>query len=329
MLWIKRNLFLAVGGLVAAALLVYGIVFWISARATKSALDEEVNQLIQQLNTLANSPVSPSPTNIATAQRETLRLKGMVEQMQKVFTPVPFENVTGLQFRRYRDKTLADLHEMAGAARTTVPGKGYSFSFEAQRTKVDFKAGTFPAIPQQMAEVRALCQILYEAHVDPLLNIRRAKVSLDDEESTATSDYLPQRLETNSVLEIVTAPYEVSFHALSSELASVMQGFLRSPHGFVVKSIVVDPAVEVAPTVPVGGGAPAPVPGQPPGPRRGGPGGFRGGPLPGGFGAPPPPPPPGVGSRPPGPGSSSAAATLLKERRLKVTLLVYTIRSLK
>ena len=329
MLWIKRNLFLAVGGLVAAGLLGYGIFFLLSARAAKTALDEEVNQLDTQLKTLANSPVSPTPTNIATAQRETARLKGMVEQMQKAFTPVPFENVTGLQFRRWRDKTVADLHEMAAAARTSVPSKGYSFSFEAQRTKVDFKAGTFPAIPQQMAEVRALCQILFEAHVDPLINIRRAKASVDDDESPVATDYLTQRMETNSVLEVVTTPYELTFYALSSELAGVMQGFLRSPHGFVVKSIVVEPSVEAAvtPGAAPGTAAPTPAPGTQPMRRR-----APGGPPVGSgvAGVPPPPPPPGtIPQRPAAAGGSAVATTLLKERRLKVTLLVYTIRSLK
>jgi hypothetical protein len=329
MLWIKRNLFLAVGGLVAIGLLGYGVYFLLSTKALKTQIEEESNQLVAQLQAFYREPVFPSPTNINVLQRETAKLRQMLDQMQKVFTPVPVEKVTGLAFRSYRDNTLAELHRLAEQARTSLPSKTYAFSFETQKTKVDFKEGTFPAIPQQMAEVKALCQVLFDAHVDPLINIRRAKVSRDDEESTVASDFLMQRLETNVVLEMVTSPYELSFHCLSSELAAAMQGFIGSPHGFVVKAIMVEPAVDAAP-----GAAPPPVgPVPPPNPPRrlGQPAPPRpfapGIPAPG-SGLPPPPPPPGQIFVPkPVPGDRSII--LLKERRLKVTLLVHAIRSLK
>jgi hypothetical protein len=192
---------------------------------------------------------------------------------------------------------------MAEQARTTLPGKGYAFSFETQRTKVDFKDGTFPAIPEQMAEVRALCKILFDAHVDPLVNIRRSKVSKDDEESNTASDYHLLKVETNAAMGTVQSPYELVFNCLSSDLAAMMQGFLSSRHGFVVKGIHVEPAVEAV-------GPNAPGAGNPKGPQT------RGQPL-------PPVPPvsrPAPGDKP---------NVLLKERRLKVTLLVYAIRAAK
>src|SRR5207247_303925 len=145
----------------------------------------------------------------------------------------------------YRDNTLDELHRLADQARTTLPSKTYAFSFQTQKDKTDFKEGTFPAIPQQMAEVKALCKILFDAHVDPLVNLRRSRVSKDDEESTAASDYHSLKIETNTAVETVTSPYEVSFNCLSSDLAVAMQGFLASPHGFVVKAMHVEPAVEL------------------------------------------------------------------------------------
>lgn len=299
MLWIKRNLFLAIGGLIALLLLGAGIFLLLGAKSRSDALEVEIEEMTSMLNNLYNSPVFPGQTNIDIARRETQKLGAAVTQMRKLFEPVPAEKVTGLAFRSYRDNTLAELHRMAEQARTTLPGKAYAFSFETQRTKVDFKDGTFPAIPEQMAEVKALCKILFDAHVDPLVNVRRSRVSKDDEESNAASDYLFLKVETNAALGTVTSPYELVFNCLSSDLAAVMQGFLNSRHGFVVKGIHVEPAVEaVGPNVPVGRPPPRPVgqlaPVTVPAART-------------------------VGADKP--------IILLKERRLKVTLLVYAIRA--
>src|SRR6266542_1718161 len=199
MLWIKRNLFLALGGLVAALLLGAGIVYFLGAKLKNEKLEEDIAQTTNTLNTLYNAPVFPGATNIDTARRETDKLQAAVAQMQKLFAPVPAEKVTGLAFRSYRDNTLAVLHHLADQAGITLPSKTYAFSFQTQKDKTDFKEGTFPAIPQQMAEVKALCQVLFDAHVDPLVNLRRSRVSKDDEESNATSDYHLLKVETNAV----------------------------------------------------------------------------------------------------------------------------------
>lgn len=316
--WIKRNLFLAVGGLVALVLLGIGVFLLLSARSRSESLEEEIEQTKTKLKGYHGAPVLPTPANVLVAKQETDKLKGVTRQMQQFFTTVPVEKMAVLEFRRYRDNTLAELHRAAEQARTTLPTKSYAFSFETQKSKVEFRDGTFPALPQQMAEVRALCRILFDAHVDPLVNIRRARVSEDDAQSSTASDYLAGKVETNAATMTVTSPYEFTFHCLSAELASVMQGLLQSPHGFVVKAVHVEPAVEAA--------APAPVPGpvvRPP-PVRPAP------PAPGAAtGVPPPPrafPPAAAALVKPG---ADKSVILLKERRLKVTLLVYVIKALK
>src|SRR6266496_2154149 len=322
MLWIKRNLFLALGGLVAVLLLGAGIVYFLGNKSKNEKLEEDIAQTTNTLNTLYNAPVFPGATNIESARRETEKLRVAVAQMQKLFAPVPAEKVTGLAFRSYRDNTLAELHHLADQAHTTLPSKTYAFSFQTQKDKTDFKEGTFPAIPQQMAEVKAMCKILFDAHVDPLLNLRRARVSKDDEESSAATDYHSLKIETNTAVDTVTSPYEVTFNCLSSDLAATLQGFLASPHGFVVKAIQVEPAVEpAAPALP--GTSPRPGnptttqptplqpqvrPLRPPSP----------GVLPGQTPPPPPPAVPTTVSAPLKPVSSDKPIILLKERRLKV-----------
>lgn len=325
MLWIKRNLFLAVGGLVALLLLGGGVFYFLSAESRKKAIVGEWESNKAELDRLQAQKPYPSPDNIKHAKEETEKLTQAAGQLHRFFTPVPAEKVTGVAFRAYRDNTLAELQRMAEQAKTSLPSRTYAFSFETQKPKTDFKEGTFPAIPEQMAEVKTLCRILFDAHVDPLVNIRRARVSKDDEESNAGSDYLALRIETNAATGTVTSPYEITFGCLSSDLATVFQGLASSPHGFIVKAIHVEPAAQAAanalgpnqPQPPVNNPNPnppirqRPPPGQPPPAAKL--------PPPAAI-APPPTAKSGVGDRP---------VVLLKESRLKVTLLIYAIKTVK
>ena len=314
MLWIKRNLFLAVGGLVALLLLAGGVYYFLSAQSRNKTIEEELETNKSELNRLQGQVPFPSPENIDAAKKEGDKLRAAVSQLHKFFSPVPSEKVTGVAFRAYRDNTLAELQSKARLAKTGLPSAGYAFSYETQKPKTDFREGTFPAIPEQMAEVKALSQILFDAHVDPLINLRRARVSKDDEDSSANSDYLALGIETNLASGTVSSPYEVTFGCLSSDLGVVLQALAQSPHGFIVKVVHVEPTVETGTNQP--SAQPIGVGAQPPGRR----------PV---TQLPPGTRPQPVGASPTRPGAGDKQINLLKERRLKATLLIYAIKKVK
>ena len=74
----------------------------------------------------------------------------------------------------------------------------------------------------QLAEVKAICTVLFQAKINSLDNIRRERVSEDDLKGPQT-DYLPEKSVTNELA--VLSPYEVTFRCFSSELAAVLAGF--------------------------------------------------------------------------------------------------------
>jgi hypothetical protein len=334
--WLKRNLFLAVTALAAVLLLGGGIFFILSASSRNKQLDEEVEQTRSQLNGFYGRDPFPHQTNIDSARKQATLLRAEVQKLAKHFAPVPVDRVDSREFLSMRDRTLSELREAAqkagvGLPATTTP---YAFSFDVQRAKVrDFGAGTFPTVPEQMAEVKALCAALYEARVSRILNVRRAKASTDDEVPAAPQqDYTPGvGNTTNASVHAFTHPFEVTFTCFSAEITQVLSSLARSPYGFLVKAVQVEP--ETGPGAEAGAtGASA---GDPSGTQASGqPGSPR-----------PLPPRPGQGGRPSGfqlapgpraivrPGSLSAASdgpvVLLKERRLRVTMLVYAIRPAK
>jgi hypothetical protein len=215
---------------------------------------------------------------------------------------------------------------------------------------VVFREAELLPLAFQIAEIRALCEILFEARIHSLVRIRRVPIS---KQETGASEFLTaSKIVTNAVTGGVVTPYELTFQGFSSEIASVLTGLQNSKHAFVVKMMDVAQAPDSGPSfmrdapyvVPSQGVPMAPqMPqqsetdrmrqryGQGPGGPRGGPGG-RGSDFTSRYGgARPGAPPPGA---PQAPGNIYAPVapirrgpeTVLEEKQLKVTLTVDAVR---
>ena len=101
---------------------------------------------------------------------------------------------------------------------------------------------SFPTLCAQLAEIKAISLILFEAKVNRLVHVKRWRVSIDDPPgSNDYHDFAEGNL-TNKLTGTVGNPYEVKFHCFSPELAGVMEGLYKASYGLTVKSLVVEPA---------------------------------------------------------------------------------------
>jgi hypothetical protein len=140
-------------------------------------------------------------------------------------------------------------------------GAGYTFSFQAQFAKIAFAAGSTQPLATQLGDIKAICGVLFASKINSLDNIRRERVSADDASGQQT-DYLSEKSVTNELA--ILAPYELTFHCFSAELASLLNGFVNSSNGMVVKTINVEqsPASAQATLNPAAPVAPIIVPSQ-------------------------------------------------------------------
>jgi len=249
----------------------------------------------------------PSKTNIDIARAETKKLQETVKQSQQFFTRIPYPKVTGQEFQNLLANTIFELHTNAQAHGVILPSKTYAFSFEAQKALLQFAQGSFPALPEQLAEVKTICQLLFEGRVNRLINLRRTRLTTDD--PPGSNDYHEMKMEGDPTTGSTSSPYIVEFQSFSPELAAVLENFSRSRNGLIVRSLQVDGTTQA------GAGAPGPGPaGQPPPVTQ----------------VPSPTPGP---ARAGAPGAAAAAAasaetlkTVLNEKLLKVMLLVEVIK---
>ncbi len=327
--WLKRNLFLALGGLVALGALGFGgFYLWTNVSENKK-LETQLEEKKATLQKLYNADPFPSASNIAFARDDLKKVQAGMRKTRDYFTPLPYEKVTGQDFKTLLDTTLYELREKANQTSVQLPSKIYAFSFSAQKDKFVFATGSFPTLSEQLAEVRAICTILFDAKINRLINVRRSRVTTDD--PPGSNDYLELRPEDNDLTGTRASPYQVEFQSFSPELAVVLGTFCKSTNGFLVKAIQVEPVAEA-----VGAGGPGPgvvVPAapvnapQPQPPLRVVPPGVIPSRVP-----PPGTPPPGPAIvRPPGAGAPATEGlkTVLNEHLLKITFLIDVVKPSK
>jgi hypothetical protein len=242
--WIKRNLYFLIGGVAALALMGMAGWFLFSKWQANNAEMDKLNTDYQDLQTLNNEnphPGSGQINNIKIAEAQQEELRGVIEKAKGKFEPIApipnVETVSESEFAAALSRTVDRLQKEATNSSVIIP-PNYRFSFEAQYTRVSFASNSIQPLSLQLGDVQAICNILFEAKVNALDNIRRSRVSTDDTTAQMT-DYIDKKPVTNDLA--ILAPYEVTFRSFSAELAAALAGFASSPYGIVVKSINVEP----------------------------------------------------------------------------------------
>jgi len=208
------------------------------------SLDDKYTE-IQRLNNLHPHPGNKQVDNIATAREQQQQVRDLLAREAACFVRVPpipaSTNVSSQDFAAALRQTIDQMQRDAYNASVLLPPR-YNFSFEAQRQKVLFAPGSLDALATQLGEIKAICDILDSAKINSLNGVRRERTA--DDAGGQAGDYTMLTSETNDLA--VLTPYEITFQCFSPELASVLDGFATSPHGFIVKSFNVESASSAA-----------------------------------------------------------------------------------
>jgi hypothetical protein len=229
---------------VALALMGCGGYYLYAQIQRDNSVTEEIKGQYAELVRLSQQNPHPGDSktdNIKAAKEQQEQLRAYIAKVQPHFQPIaPIPNlpkVSNADFASELRTTIEELRRQAALSSVTL-SSNYYFSFEAQRTLMNFQPGSLSALSTNLGEIKTICEILFRAKINSLDGIQREVVSADD---TAAGDYLPERTVSTPLASLT--PYRVTFHSFSAELASVLGGLGSSPHGLIVKTINVEPAV--------------------------------------------------------------------------------------
>lgn len=249
--WIKRNLFLVVGGVVAIGLLAIAGFFLFTKYAQDQAITEQLNQNTEELKRLVGRdphPGSDKVDNIGAAKTEHKKLQAALDQLKRYFPPTQTNQPTSREFRAMLDNAVSELKFAAERSGVKLPDD-YWFTFSAQKATTTFPTNLLGSLTSQFSDIADLCRILYDAKIVSLERIKRVSAGQEDGGGGsalssltmgASQDYLDAKAVTNQWA--VVMPYEVTFQGFSSELADVLEGLIRSRRCFVVKNLTVERA---------------------------------------------------------------------------------------
>lgn len=243
--WLKRNLFLVVGGAVALALLGFAGFFLYAKIQKNREVTEQLDAQTQELMRLATRNPHPGTDqldNITAAQKEAEKLQLFVGKVKQFFPPTLEESQLPeferpREFRARLDRTIAELQRGAETSGVDLPVTNYLFTFAPQKSSVTYANNVILPLTAQLLEIKALCEILYNAKVVAIQNLKRSSVATEDQGFT---DYMTNKPVTNQYA--IASPYEVTFTGFSEELANVLEGIVKSPTCFVVKSLTIEHA---------------------------------------------------------------------------------------
>jgi len=256
MSWIKRNLFFLIGSAVAFLLMGaagwYLYAQWQVYGEKRENLTKDYAELdgLNKQNPHPGAKEINNDTNAVGQTKEWLALRDQARRRFAAIPPIPeMPKVTDQAFSAALSRTISQLQRGATNASVALATPGYTFSFEAQNSRMSFAAGSLAPLSVQLGEVKAICDVLFAAKINSLDGIKRERVSADDQAANAT-DYLMEQSRTNE--QGILTPYEVTLHCFSQELAAVLADFASSPYGFFVKTINVEPGPAVAATTDTG-----------------------------------------------------------------------------
>lgn len=247
MAWIKRNLFFVIGGIFALGLLgaagYYNYQGWSHNEAAYGRL-KDIYDKLRSYNSQKLGPGNDKVNNVEAAKQQDRQLREWIHQAGNYFKPIaPVPNlgtnaISSEAFAGALRRTIDQLQHEADTASVTLPPR-YAFSFAVETTTVKFAPGSLGLLAEQLGEVKTIAELLFAARVNSLDGIQRVRVT-DDDIGGPQADYFEDHSVTNNLA--VLTPYQVAFRSFSPEVGEVLARFAASPHGFIVKSINVQPA---------------------------------------------------------------------------------------
>src|SRR2546426_8392125 len=184
MTWIKKNILMLAGGLVALGLLGVAGWFWYTQKAAVDQVTADLDAQTKEFQALMTRETHPNQENIEAARKEQQRVAELLARTRKYFVPAASfsTNLDKETFKGLLETSIFEIERNAERSGVTLPNNNkYDFTFKPQRGSVVFAPETLVPLANQVAEIKAICGVLFQVRVHSLLSLRRVPVAKEDE----------------------------------------------------------------------------------------------------------------------------------------------------
>jgi hypothetical protein len=260
--WIKRNLYFVITVIVGLGVIGFCAYLLLSALDQNKEASAKYASDQSQLESFEKKVPYPDRQNIEAAEKDAERVRNFLAEFRKPFAGFPPQpSLNDQQFKEYLQKCIQQFTLEATNAGVGLPlpnPNPYAFSFSQQVNPLNYPSEAIAPWMQELAEIKAILRILFDAKINYLQTIKRPAVT---GEEPAGDDYMLAGTVSNA--STIVTPYCVNFRGFSSEIANVLAGVAASSNCLIVRAIHVYPSKEPLPQlVDLQQPAPAPPPQQ-------------------------------------------------------------------
>ncbi len=260
--WLKQNLSMVIGGVIALVALSFAGLWTKQQYDDNLKVDAELTSKRSEVKGLFERQTSPTEENIASVQKEQELVSAqLLEPLRAKFRGYPTpESMTLSDFKEILENQVSYLNRKARFTGINLPSVDegtYGFSFDDVRPKIDLEDEALKPLTFQLLQIREICEVLYDANIYGINAIMRMPVSENDSPGAGSSDLMGSMgsassssatssnyIEGESVIDpnigVNTYPYQISFECGSNELSDVLGGFNQENHFFQVKWLSVE-----------------------------------------------------------------------------------------
>ena len=247
---------MVIGSLVVLGLVGGAAFFLFTKVSDEKTAQEQLTQKEEELKGLLNKKPFANSENLAAVKADETRIAGVLQTAKKFYTSLESPRINSSRnFKLELDRLIFELQNTARQNGVTLP-TNFNFSFSVERPLLEFDTNALGQLAAELADVRALSQILFESRIYELSGVRRSPVSTNDNQAAGgpyQSEYLSaKKIGTNNYA--LFYPYEFTFRSSTAQLGDALDRLAHSSNGFIVRCITVEPADTSVPEGDTGAG---------------------------------------------------------------------------
>jgi hypothetical protein len=239
MIFIKRNLFWIISGLISAGLLAAAVVFSSGASEKRETALADLGQYTNVVNRLATTSPYPSRETIEKINRDTGAVKSFTTNAEALFEYRRPGSIPGQQFKVHLINSLVKLQTDATNYNVSLP-RNFNFTFKHLLPMPNLLPYSIEPLSVQLRDIQEIAQVLFDSRVHSIDSFAREPAYAREPGGPVLIYDMGTRtnLTTDSAI-FTSTPYKFSFRGFTTELTEVLNRFARAKRFYIVKKIEV------------------------------------------------------------------------------------------
>lgn len=239
MVFLKRNLFWIIGGVISAGLLAGAWIFMSGANEKRDTALGELEQYTNVVNRLASTSPYPSREMIDKINRDTVAVKSFTTNAESLFRYRKPQRMPSQQFKVHLINALVALQSAATNYNVVLPAN-FNFTFKHLLPMPNLLPYSIEPLSIQLRDIQEIAQILFESRVHSIHTFSREPAYAREPGGAVLMYDVATRTNLTTDKAVFTStPYRFSFSGFTTELTEVLNRFARAKRFYVVKKIEV------------------------------------------------------------------------------------------